>query len=106
MVGGCDGRFRIKNTPARGIVKAWAPIHVECIIVWRPVAARASALWATSSGVFRIEVDRDGFTAEAPITLNRDLRRVTFTLRNRTGDRRVELKPNASADWQRCRSFS
>jgi len=69
------------------------------------VAARASALWATSSGVFRIEVDRDGFTAEAPITLNRDLRRVTFTLRNRRGDRRVELKPNASADWQRRRSF-
>jgi hypothetical protein len=71
--------------------------------------------------VFRIEVDRDGFAAGAPIVLDRDLRRVAFTVENRTGDRhttvlafappgggrwevrldgrRVALQPNASADY-------
>jgi hypothetical protein len=77
---------------------------------------------ASSVGVFRLEVDRDGFAAEAPIMFDRALQRVTFTLENRTGDRHmtilafaspmatdhweirvdgrpVELKPNASTDY-------
>ena len=38
-----------------------------------------------SPPVFRIEVDRDGFVAGAPVVLDRGLRRVAFTLEYRTG---------------------
>jgi len=72
-------------------------------------------------GVFRLELDRDGFAAGAPVLLDRDLQRVAFTVENRTGDshttvlafalpgngrwevrvdgRRVTLQPNASTDF-------
>jgi hypothetical protein len=87
-------------------------------------AERAAAVAppASSVAVFRLEVDRDGFAAETPVILERDLRRVTFTLENRTGDRhttvvafappagagrweiradgrRVELEPNSNTDY-------
>jgi hypothetical protein len=85
-------------------------------------AARARESSKDSAGVFRLEVDRDGFAAEAPIAFDRELRRVMFTLENRTGDRHttvlaiaspsgtdqweirvdgrpVDLKPNASTDY-------
>jgi hypothetical protein len=75
-----------------------------------------------SAGVFRLELDRDGFAAETPIAFDKTLTRVAFTLNNRTGDahttvlaiaspgaadrweirvdgRRTEVKPNASSDY-------
>lgn len=39
----------------------------------------------------KIELDRDGFTAERPIVLDRQLRRITFTLENRTQDQHVTV---------------
>ena len=84
--------------------------------------ARATAATTTSAGVFRLEVDRDGFAAETPIAFDKTLTRVAFTLENRTGDmhttvlaiaspaatdrwevrvdgRRVTITPNASTDY-------
>ena len=72
--------------------------------------------------MFRLELDRDGFAAETPIAFDKTLTRVAFTLENRTGDahmtvlaiaspgaadrweirvdgRRIEVKPNANADY-------
>jgi hypothetical protein len=85
------------------------------------LAAGAGTASPPSPPVFRIELDRDGFEAGAPVMLDRDLRRVAFTVENRTGDRhttvlafappgdgrwemrvdgrRVALQPNASADY-------
>ena len=54
-------------------------------------AARARESSKSSVGVFRLEVDRDGFAAEAPIAFDRELRRVAFTLENRTGDRHTTV---------------
>ena len=67
-------------------------------------AARARESSKTSVGVFRLEVDRDGFAAEAPIAFDRELRRVTFTLENRTGDRHTTAlaiaTPGAADHWE------
>jgi hypothetical protein len=35
---------------------------------------------------FKFELDRDGFAAETPIVTDRSLKRIVFTLENRTGD--------------------
>jgi hypothetical protein len=84
--------------------------------------ARAAASSPTSVGVFRLELDRDGFAAETPIAFDKALTRIAFTLENRTGDahttvlaiaspaaadrwevrvdgRRVEIKANADTDY-------
>ena len=84
--------------------------------------ARATAATTTSAGVFRLELDRDGFAAESPIAFDKTLTRVAFTLENRTGDahttvlaiaspgaadrweirvggRRIEVKPDANTDY-------
>jgi hypothetical protein len=84
--------------------------------------ARATAATTTSAGVFRLELDRDGFAAETPIAFDKTLTRVAFTLENRTADahttvlaiaspaeadrweirvdgRRVTITPNASTDY-------
>ncbi len=37
----------------------------------------------------RLELERDGFAADTPIVVDRDLGRLRFTLENRTGDRHV-----------------
>ena len=67
-------------------------------------AARARESSKTSAGVFRLEVDRDGFAAEAPIAFDRELRRVAFTLENRTGDRHTTVlaiaTPGAADQWE------
>jgi hypothetical protein len=42
-----------------------------------------------SSGRLRLELDRDGFTAGSPVVVSRTLRRVTFTLENRSADPHV-----------------
>jgi hypothetical protein len=49
----------------------------------------------------RLELDRDGFAADAPIVFDRALGRVSATLENRTADRhrtvlRLEVPPGAS----------
>ena len=38
---------------------------------------------------FKIELDRDGFAPELPIVLDQQLRRISFTLENRTKDQHV-----------------
>jgi hypothetical protein len=71
-----------------------------------PVSA-ASAGTAASIPVLRFEVDRDGFAAEVPVVLDRDLRRITFALENRTGDRHATflyLAPPAGAGRWEVRS--
>ena len=66
--------------------------------------ARAAAATTTSTGVFRLEVDRDGFAAETPVTFDKTLTKVSFTLENRTGDRHTTVlaiaSPAAADRWE------
>ena len=69
-----------------------------------PVTARPEALFKPPAGVLRIEVDRDGFAAETPVSFDRGLRRVAFTLENRTGDRHTTVlsfaPPGGAGRWE------
>jgi hypothetical protein len=61
-------------------------------------------LFKPPAGVLRIEVDRDGFAAETPVSFDRGLRRVAFTLENRTGDRHTTVlsfaPPGGAGRWE------
>jgi hypothetical protein len=72
--------------------------------VLAPTARLGGVLKYRAEGSDRLEVDRDGFAAEAPIAFDRELRRVAFTLENRTGDRHTTVlaiaTPGATDQWQ------
>jgi hypothetical protein len=72
--------------------------------VLAPTARLGVVLKYRAEGSDRLEVDRDGFAAEAPIAFDLELRRVAFTLENRTGDRHTTAlaiaTPGAADQWE------
>ncbi len=87
--------------PAQGPAAASEPADAPAGLKARATPSRSATGLRTGLRKIRLEFERDGFAAEAPIAFDPTLCRVTFSIENRTADRhrtgvRLFLPPGES----------